>query len=350
MSTLPSQKYTNNIRTVSGTVTLYADDVVLNCNTSSQATSITLFDIPADYWMTTYKLYVVDYSGNAGTNNITINAPTGFTINGASSLTISSNNGMAIIRIANNTNYIASLSSTGAGTITGGSNVGSGSGLSFKDVSGATMRFRSLLAGTGISITNNTNDITITSSAVASYLYAPKLLQTAGTYFAAAAAGTRSVVSGDTVTTFDSKVESGITGFDVTTGVWTVATTGYYSVSAKITTRLNANDVDSNVDGVGAGWMTSATFELGQGYVAIAVIIRRNMGGGVFKTYVVCSDKQIVSGQISDVNVETSAVEFPFQSGDLVSVKVLNKTDHAIVGIASSSTLPDCYIDFAVKQ
>lgn len=348
MSALPSQKYPNNIRTVSGTVTLYADDVVLNCNTSSQATTITLFDIPSNYWMTTYTLYVVDYSGNAGTNNITINAPSGFTINGASSLTISTNGAMAIIRIANNTNYFASLSSTGAGTITGGSNVGSGAGLSFKDVSGSTMRFRSILAGTGVTVTNNADDITIASSAA--YIYSKKLLQTAGTYFATAAAGTRSVVSGDTVATYDSKVESGITGFDITTGQWTVPTAGYYSVGAKLTTRINASDIDSNTDGLGAAWVSTSPIDGGQGYISIAVVITRNMGGGVFKNIVVCGNKQILSNNISDVNIEASAIEYPFVENDVVSVKVLNKTDHAIEGIANSDTLPDCYIDFSVKK
>jgi hypothetical protein len=110
MAVLFSTKYPNNSRIISGTSnTINKDDTVLLCNTSSGAVSITIGEIPSGYWDTNYKLYVSDYSNNAGTNNITINAPTGFTINNASSLVINLNGGSVLIQIASSTAYVGSL-------------------------------------------------------------------------------------------------------------------------------------------------------------------------------------------------------------------------------------------------
>lgn len=103
---LYSQQYPNPSRIVSGTPIINNDDVVLYCNTSSGPVTINLLDIPNDYWMTTYKLYVVDNSNNASTNIITINAGTGQTINAQSSVTINTNGGSAIVRISGNTQYV----------------------------------------------------------------------------------------------------------------------------------------------------------------------------------------------------------------------------------------------------
>lgn len=107
MPSLFQTKYPNNIRVVSGTPAIYKDDVVLLCDTSTGAVTINLFDIPADHWNTVWKLYVIDYSNNAGTNNITINAPTGYLINNASSVTINSNGGQYLVRVSSNTTYLA---------------------------------------------------------------------------------------------------------------------------------------------------------------------------------------------------------------------------------------------------
>ena len=76
---LPATKYPTNMRVVTGTPIIYNDDVVLLCDTSAGAVTINLLDIPNGYWSTQYKLYVIDNSNNAGTNNITINAGTGQT-------------------------------------------------------------------------------------------------------------------------------------------------------------------------------------------------------------------------------------------------------------------------------
>lgn len=56
-----------------------------------------------------------------------------------------------------------SAASVGAG-ITGGINVGSGDGDVFRNVSGTTMNLRTLVAGSNITITTNTDDITISST------------------------------------------------------------------------------------------------------------------------------------------------------------------------------------------
>jgi hypothetical protein len=106
----PTQ-YPNNTRTISGLINIvFRDDSVLLCNTSLGAVGIQLAEIPNNSWNTIYKLYVKDQSGNASTNNITINAPVGFTVNGASSVTINADNGIALIRISSSTSYLASFS------------------------------------------------------------------------------------------------------------------------------------------------------------------------------------------------------------------------------------------------
>lgn len=107
-------KYPNNIRTVIGTPIIFKDDVVLQCDTSVGPVTINLLDIPAGYWNTLYKLYVVDISNNASVNNITINAGVGQTINDSSSIVIDTNGGSALVRIVDNAKYIATLSSSGS--------------------------------------------------------------------------------------------------------------------------------------------------------------------------------------------------------------------------------------------
>ena len=101
-----STLYQNPSRVVTGTPIIYNDDVVLYCDTSAGAVTINLLDIPNDYWMTTWKLYIVDNSDNASTNNITINAGSGQTINAVASVVINTSGGSAIVRISGNTTYV----------------------------------------------------------------------------------------------------------------------------------------------------------------------------------------------------------------------------------------------------
>lgn len=114
-----STKYPNNIRTVSGVVILRNDDVTLECDTTLGPVVINLSAIPANYWNTLWKLYVVDKSGNAGANNITINAGVGQTINGAASFVLSTNNESAVLSVVDNSKYVVFSSLTVGPSISG---------------------------------------------------------------------------------------------------------------------------------------------------------------------------------------------------------------------------------------
>lgn len=116
--TLFSTKYPNQSQVVSGTYTVDDEDSILKCNTSSAAVTINLNSIALGYWNTVYKLFVVDNSDMAGTNNITIVAPTGFTINNASSMVINVNGGSCIVRISADTKYTGTLNYNPAATNT----------------------------------------------------------------------------------------------------------------------------------------------------------------------------------------------------------------------------------------
>jgi hypothetical protein len=103
--TLFASPIANNSRIVSGAVTVFQDDVFLNCNTSSAPTVITLQEIPSGYVPVEYRLYIKDYSNNASTNNITIVPPSGFKINGDNSFTINENGASLLLICTSNTDY-----------------------------------------------------------------------------------------------------------------------------------------------------------------------------------------------------------------------------------------------------
>ncbi len=117
MAQLNSTKYPNIERTVSGTVNVDPMDSVLKCNTSGGAITINLCSIPERYWNTLYKLYVVDNTANAATNNITIVAPSGFTINNAATLVINVNSAAVIVRINADTKYTGELNFNANATV-----------------------------------------------------------------------------------------------------------------------------------------------------------------------------------------------------------------------------------------
>jgi len=112
MLNLPATKYPTTQRTVTGATLVYADDVVLNCDTSTGPVTIDLAKIPDDYFSTQYKLYIVDSGNNASVNNITINAGAGQTINTAAFIKISTNKGSVVVTISNNTTYTGLVSNT----------------------------------------------------------------------------------------------------------------------------------------------------------------------------------------------------------------------------------------------
>jgi len=110
------QKYGNNIRTIIGLVNLVRqDDSVLLCDTSAGAVGIQLLGIPQGKWSTQWKLYIVDKSNNASINNITIDAPLGFLINGVSSYVMTANASSFVVRVTSDTNYIGQYSVTAGG-------------------------------------------------------------------------------------------------------------------------------------------------------------------------------------------------------------------------------------------
>ena len=67
----------------------------------------------------------------------------------------------ANVTITNNANDITIAATGEANT---GANVGAGTGTIFRDKTGVTINLKTLLAGTGISLANNANDITITAT------------------------------------------------------------------------------------------------------------------------------------------------------------------------------------------
>lgn len=108
--------YPNVNRTIIGSGNLvFTNDVILNCDTTLNPVDLTLAEIPSGSWSTQYRLYIIDKSGNASVNNITINAPVGYTINDLPSLVININNGSAVITITKDKGYLATLSSGGGG-------------------------------------------------------------------------------------------------------------------------------------------------------------------------------------------------------------------------------------------
>jgi len=105
-------KYPNNSREVDGTPQLFNDDVVLLCKTSVGPVEINLLEIFDGYWSTQWRIYIIDEDDNASTNNITINAGAGQTINAAPSSTITVNGGSAMIQIVANDQFLATFSSS----------------------------------------------------------------------------------------------------------------------------------------------------------------------------------------------------------------------------------------------
>ena len=112
VQTLYSTQIPNNQRTVNGVVAVRLDDVLLNVDTTEGAATINLCNIPSGYWNTEYVIYVKDIGGMAATNNITINAPTGFFINGVASFTMAANNETCKITISSNVDYLCENSAS----------------------------------------------------------------------------------------------------------------------------------------------------------------------------------------------------------------------------------------------
>ena len=185
--TMFANKYPNTSRTVSGLTPVYNTDSILEVDTSTVAATINLDNIAQGYWNTTWKLYVFDKSNNASVHNITINAGTGQTINGQSSLVINQNGGGVLIRVISNTKFLASLTivnptgltltttgTSGAATLIGNNlNIpqysgGGGSNLEIKN-QGTTLTPTATsidFVGAGVSSTNIGTAVTVTINGI----------------------------------------------------------------------------------------------------------------------------------------------------------------------------------------
>jgi len=116
--------FPNISRIVAGTAVLFPNDSILLCNTTSAPVSMTLLEIPSGYFQTTWKLYILDNSNNAATNNITINAPSGYKINNANSVVINVNGGGCVVTISSDTTYLGTLNYSAGGSSVAASNTG----------------------------------------------------------------------------------------------------------------------------------------------------------------------------------------------------------------------------------
>lgn len=292
---LPSTKYINVTRTVTGTVDVENSDQVLDCDTTLAAVTVNLKMIPADYWSTMYRLFVKDYGNNAGTNNITIVPPAGFKVNGASSLVINTNGAAAVIQITSNTDYLCTIgASSGALTtltvtdtatvdltltpIAGGYNLQANTILQdsftavkslqqtntsyckrtnqyyllqYTSLVGAFIVGETISSGgtTGVIATNNGGTITY-ASPVGVFIAGQTI--TGGTSGATAILTTagkyenpfQSITNGSIFQNYTTKTETGAFAgnFDLTTGQVTIPSTGWYYIQSQIGWALNATN------------------------------------------------------------------------------------------------------------
>lgn len=337
---LPATKYLNNERIVSGTVTLFPNDVVLACDTSTTPCNITLGAIPQNAWSTQWKMYIYDNSNNASVNNITVNAGVGQTINGGASMVINSNNARIEVNISSNNSFLSNAGSGGS----------SSPGYGTIEDEGVPLPQRTILNFVGYGVTaiddptGQRTDIEIPGGAP--YLYVTKNLHDTNANYAPDATGTRSFLSGQQILEWSSKVESGVTSFNLSSGIWTVGASGFYTISTRIVTRINQSDFDSPVAfGTSNGWMTASP--PAGGFVAMGVYLNRS---GQIQT--MCSNKQFVTSEvISDINIDTVCGIYPLLAGDILKINILNKTNSTIFGFPNAANLPDCIIDFmAIKM
>lgn len=313
---LPSTKFINVSRVVTGTVDVEDSDQVLKCDTTLGPVTVNLKQIPANYWSTLYRLFIKDYGNNAATNNITIVAPTGFKVNGASTLVISTNGAAGVVQITSNTDYLCTIgASSGALTtftvtntptidltltpIPGGYNLQADSILqdSFVGVKILTQTNTSyckrtnqyyLLQYTGLvgafvigeTITGGTSGATgviltdsfgtITYNTAVGVFVTGEVI-TGGTSGATAtltSAGKyenpfQSITNGSVFQNYTSKTETGAFAgaFDLVTGRVTIPSTGWYYIQSQIGWAINATSpyvfTSDNPNTSGAKWMAS---------------------------------------------------------------------------------------------
>lgn len=239
MSTLNSTKYLIPSRVVSGTVSVLPDDTILQCDTDSAAVTINLAIIPDDYWQTSYKLYIEDFSGGAASNNITINAGTGQYINGLSSYVMADTDSKAIITILSNNSYLLTyVSDQPVGQVQVlNEGVSLTTNVSSIDFTGDGVT----ASAVGNAVTVNVPSVTGGFLAVVSLT--SKTLPIASSTIRRVASGT--VFNNANSLAYDTVLEygsfAGASTFDSSTGIWTCPATGYYDITTFLALIANAN-------------------------------------------------------------------------------------------------------------
>jgi len=92
---------------VGDTKNVQQQEVVINCGTTAGVVDVTLPEIVDFADIDNVKVTVVDVDGNATASNITVRGGGSDTINGAATLVIGADNGVAVIGIANGTEWYA---------------------------------------------------------------------------------------------------------------------------------------------------------------------------------------------------------------------------------------------------
>jgi len=199
--------------------------------------------------------------------------------------------------------------------------------------------------GTGVTATDNAGTLAtdVTINYGNDFVHAEKFIGFPPSSYSPLATSIRSVVSGYTITEWTSKTESGVTSFNTGNGIFTVAATGWYNINVRLVTRINGTSVDNNVNGVGTYWMTSAS---DVGFVAVGIVLTTTGGD----TRMVASNKQVVTQNTSDINIDCTCGSYFLSVGDTLITKLLNYTNYPVEGFASSAGLPDCIFAFtAIK-
>jgi len=337
---LPSQKYPVNVRTSSITPTICkTDDVVLLCDATTQAIAVTLQEIPDDYWSTQYKLFVIDIASISATNNITINAPSGHTINGASSFVMNSNGSSVAIRIVANKTYICQYSVTGGGGIAQAYQTLQEEGTSL--VQRSTLNFIGNGATLSDDLANTKSQVVIPGAETFVCLLAinSTYQPPSGIIPTASFASPTGLTGGQIISKFTSVASDNFNvsapaaplsfvananlptsrfgTFDNTTGVFTITVQGTYLISASV--HFKPNDSSS------VHWQTAGSGSIGVGLLA--------SGGNIYS-----GNYMSVTANIeAEIDITTSVVAF-LSSGSVVRLSVLNFTDRNYNGTTYTSS------------
>jgi hypothetical protein len=327
VDTLFSTKYPNNQSVVSGTYTVFKDDVTILCDTSTAPVTINLLQIPSNggytkqgNWSTQYKLYVVDFNDNSATNNITIVAPTGFKINGQPSIILNSNGGSVIVRIASNLDYIAFSSASG--------NI-----ISVGDTSTV---FLSLIAGNLLAYVDYKDFMAAVlhlSNSSQNYFPITQVYDGAGnilsSYFSdltyAQSLGNQQAVVGYNASIFNGNFNA--SSLNLTTGYITLPVDGLYFIQIRVRIAMfsstgTASITSSNPNTLGQKWNSNKSLEAACNF-KIGLFDTLNNG-------IACETQKELTDQGNFV-LNTNIIR-PFTAGSTVRALFINNSDLPVYG------------------